>query len=189
MSSADYRTDDWRQLLQLLRKQSLTRGDFVLSSGRKSSYYIDARITTMSGKGQMLIGRVGLVALDAAGWQPTAVGGLTLGADPIACAIAHTACLAGRPVDAFTVRKQAKVHGTGKRIEGPFVSSMPVVIIEDTITTGGSALDAAATVNRAGGSILGVLALVDREEGGRENIETQGFRVEAIFTASELLAD
>jgi orotate phosphoribosyltransferase len=188
VSPAD-RTEDWRRLLLLLRERSLTRGDFVLSSGRRSSYYIDARITTMSGKGQVLIGRTGLAALDEAGWKPSAVGGLTLGADPIAYAMAHAASLAGRELDAFTVRKQAKVHGTGKRIEGSFTPERPVVVIEDTITTGGSALDAVSAVLGEGGSILGVLALVDREEGGRERIEGEGHAVHALFTASELLAD
>jgi orotate phosphoribosyltransferase len=189
VSPAGTRPHEWRRLLQLLRERSLTRGDFLLSSGRRSNYYIDARITTMSGRGQMLIGRVGLAALDEAGWRPAAIGGLTLGADPIACAIAHTACLDGRATDAFTVRKQPKTHGTGKRIEGPFPESGSIVIIEDTITTGGSALDAVQAVTDAGGSILGILALVDREEGGRERIEAQGYPVTALYSASELLAD
>lgn len=189
MSPAGTRPDHWRPLLQLLRVRSLTRGDFVLSSGRRSGYYIDARITTMSGQGQVLIGRAGLDALDEAGWRPDAIGGLTLGADPIACAIAHAACLDGRGIDAFTVRKQAKMHGTGRRIEGSFPASGSVVIIEDTITTGGSALDALQAVVDAGGSVLGVLALVDREEGGRERLEALGHTVKALYTASELLAD
>jgi len=181
--------EDWTRLLGLLRKLSLRRGDFVLSSGRRSSYYIDARITTMSGRGQMLIGRVGLAALDEAQWHPAAVGGLTLGADPIAYAIAHTACLDGRELDAFTVRKQAKSHGTGKRIEGPFPSGANIVVIEDTITTGGSALDAVQAISEAGGIVSGVLALVDREEGGRERIEALGYTVKTLYTATELLAE
>ncbi|MGE5142873.1 MAG: orotate phosphoribosyltransferase, partial [Acidobacteriota bacterium] len=94
----------------------MTRGDFVLASGRRSSYYIDARRTTMSGEGQLLIGKLGVAALDEQGWAPRAVGGLTLGADPVAYAIAHAARRAGRSIDAFTVRKEAKGHGLGRRI-------------------------------------------------------------------------
>src|SRR5213592_3529395 len=106
-----------RRLRELLRERSVTRGDFTLASGRRSSFYIDARRTTMSGEGQVLIGALGLAALRARGWTPRAVGGLTLGADPVAYAIAHAARNAGVALDAFTVRKTAKTHGTGRRIE------------------------------------------------------------------------
>src|SRR3954468_5036348 len=100
------------ELANLLRERSLRTGDFILSSGVRSTYYIDGRLTTMSGHGQRLIGRVGLAELDGAGLSPDAVGGLTLGADPVAYAIAHAAAIAGRTLDAFTVRKQPKTHGT-----------------------------------------------------------------------------
>src|SRR5690606_19313538 len=110
--------DDRTLLLELLRARSVRTGEFVLSSGATSSYYIDARLTTMSGSGQLLIGRLGLAAVDAQGWSPEYVGGLTLGADPVACAIAHAAASAGRSLDAFTVRKEPKEHGTGRLIEG-----------------------------------------------------------------------
>ena len=108
------------ELRDLLLARSIRRGDFVLASGARSNYYIDARPTTMSGQGQRLIGRLGLAAIDAAGWRPSVIGGLTLGADPVAYAIAHAAALAGRELDGFTVRKEAKEHGTGRRIEGGF---------------------------------------------------------------------
>jgi orotate phosphoribosyltransferase len=180
---------DRHALLALLRARSLRRGDFVLSSGRRSSYYIDARITTMSGAGQVLIGRMALALFDDHGWKPALVGGLTLGADPVAYAIAHTATLQGRSLDAFTVRKEAKAHGAGRRIEGPFQSGVPVVVIEDVITTGESALNAAAVIHEAGGAIVGVFAIVDREEGGRERIAAAGYPVSTITTTSELLAD
>lgn len=176
------------RLARLLCERSLRRGDFVLASGARSDYYIDARTTTMSGAGQYLIGRLGLAALDQAGWNPDAVGGLTLGADPVAYAIAHAAAGMDRPLDAFTVRKQAKQHGAGRRIEGVFHDGMQVVVCEDTITTGGSALDAVGAIEAAGGSVIGVLALVDREEGGRAAIEARGYPVRALFTAGELLA-
>jgi len=175
------------QLASLLCERSLRRGDFVLASGARSDYYIDARTTTMAGRGQLLIGRVALAALDEAGWQPQAVGGLTLGADPVAYAIAHAAAAADRTLDAFTVRKQAKQHGSGQRIEGSFQSGMNVVVCEDTITTGGSALDAVDAVEEAGGTVIGVLALVDREEGGRAAIEKRGYPVLALYTARALL--
>lgn len=174
------------RLINLLRERSLTRGDFVLASGKRSSYYIDARRTSMSGQGQALIGTLGLAALRDRGWTPCAVGGLTLGADPVAYAIAHAASLAGASLDAFTVRKQAKTHGTGRRIEGCFEAGDAVVVIEDVITTGRSALDAIAAVRTDGGQVLGVLAVVDREEGGRQAIEAAGFPVTVLVAVTEL---
>lgn len=176
------------QLRALLLERSVRFGEFILASGKRSSYYIDARLTTMSGQGQALIGRVGLQLLDELGWQPDALGGLTLGADPIAYAIAHAATLNGRTLDAFTVRKEAKAHGAGRLVEGGFEADMQVVIVEDVITTGESALRAVHAIREGGGRILGVLALVDREEGGRERIEQEGTAVAAMFRASELRA-
>lgn len=174
-------------LLQLLRERSLRTGEFVLASGARSTYYIDARLTTMSGAGQLLIGNLGLASIDARGWDPDSVGGLTLGADPVAYAIAHAAAIAHRPLDAFTVRKEAKAHGTGRRIEGNFREGSAVVVVEDVITSGGSALQAIDVLQDAGAQVLGVIAIVDREEGGRAKIEQAGWGVEALFTATELL--
>ena len=181
-------------LIALLATRSAKRGDFVLASGRRSSLYIDCRLTTMSPEGQLLIGRLGLSALRDTGWPVDAIGGLTLGADPIAYAIAHASALAaergdGEMVRAFTVRKEAKQHGTGKLIEGPFVRGDRVVVVEDVITTGGSALKAVEAVRTAGGTVVGVLALVDREEGGREAIEAAGLSVRSLVGASALLAE
>src|SRR6185312_16090877 len=116
-------------LKDLLLARSVRRGDFVLASGRHSSFYIDARLTTMSGDGLAVIGGLGLDRLAARGWSPRAVGGLTLGADPVAYALALTARRRGQLLDAFTVRKQPKSHGTGKRIEGCFEPGMPVVVV------------------------------------------------------------
>ena len=178
---------DLAQLRSLLIERSVKRGDVVLASGKRSSYYVDARLTTMSGRGQVLIGKLGLATIDAAGWQPAAVGGLTLGADPIAYAIANAAAQVGRPIDAFTVRKEAKGHGAGKLIEGGFETGMSVVVVEDVITTGDSALRAAQSVADAGGRVLGVLAVVDREEGGREKIEAAGYSVRSLARVSALL--
>lgn len=181
-------------LVALLAERSAKRGDFVLASGRRSSLYVDCRLTTMSPDGQLLIGRAGLADLRASGWTFDAIGGLTLGADPIAYAIAHASALAveqktaEKMVRAFTVRKEAKQHGTGKLIEGPFVAGDHVVVVEDVITTGGSALKAVEAVRAAGGVVSGVLALVDREEGGREALEAAGLLVRALVPASALLA-
>ena len=174
------------RLISLLLERSVTRGDFILASGRKSDYYIDARRTTMSGEGQLLIGQLALATLDQHGWAPRTVGGLTLGADPVAYAIAHAARRAGRSIDAFTVRKDAKGHGLGRRIEGCLTAGDPVVVVEDVITTGHSALEAVAQVRQAGGQVLGVLAVVDREEGGRETIAADGVVATALVRASEL---
>ena len=175
------------ELVGLLRARSLRRGEFVLASGRRSDYYIDARTTTMSGAGQVLIGRLGMLTLERLGWKADLVGGLTLGADPVAFAIAHAASLAGYVMDAFTVRKEPKAHGTGRRIEGAFQTGARVVIVEDVITTGESALNAATVVQEAGGTILGMLAVVDRQEGGTERIRDRGFVVEPLLSVSEVL--
>ena len=178
-----------QNLKDLLTARSLQRGDFVLSSGQHSSFYIDARLTTMSGEGLTLIGALGLERLAARDWRPQAIGGLTLGADPVAYAVAAAARGRGLALDAFTVRKQAKAHGTGKRIEGCFQPGAPVVIAEDVITTGGSALEAISVVEQAGGTVLGVLAVVDRQEGGGDALALAGYPVEALFTAAELGLD
>ena len=176
-----------RRLVRLLAARSARRGQFTLASGRTSTLYIDARLTTMSPDGLALIGPAGLAAIERAGWDADAVGGLTLGADPVSYAIAYASALAGRPVRAFTVRKEAKAHGTGKLIEGPFQAGDRVVVVEDVITTGGSALRAVEAVHAAGGVVSGVLALVDREEGGREAIEAMGVPVRALVGAAELV--
>ncbi|MGH7548603.1 MAG: orotate phosphoribosyltransferase [Gemmatimonadales bacterium] len=175
-----------QRLRDLLRARSVTHGDFTLASGRRSSFYIDARRTTMSGEGLELVGALALARLAARGWEPQLVGGLTLGADPVAYAIAVACRGQGRMLDAFTVRTQVKAHGAGKRIEGCFQKGAAVVIVEDVITTGHSALAAVRAVESEGGRVLGVLAVVDREEGGRAALERAGYPVEVLVTATEL---
>src|ERR671929_702058 len=165
------------QLIYLLATRSARRGQFTLASGRRSTLYIDARLTTMSPDGLATIGPLGLAALRDTGWGVQAVGGLTLGADPVAYAISYASAQAGTPVRAFTVRKEAKAHGTGRLIEGPFRAGDRVAVVEDVITTGGSALRAAEAVRVGGGHVAGVLALVDREEGGRDALEAAGLEV------------
>lgn len=175
-------------LITLLATRSAKRGTFTLASGRQSSLYIDARMTTMSPEGLSLIGPLGLAAIQGAGWVVDSVGGLTLGADPIACAISYASASTSKPLRAFTVRKEAKTHGTGKLIEGPFEPRDRVTVIEDTITTGGSARRAIEAVRAGAGTVIGVLALVDREEGGREALEALGVHVVSLVRASDIVA-
>jgi len=176
------------KLVQLLASKSAKRGDFTLASGRPSTLYIDARLTTMSPEGLRMIGSAGLEALRDARWNVDSIGGLTLGADPISYAIAYASAEGGMPIRAFTVRKEAKAHGLGRLIEGPFQQGDRVAVVEDVITTGGSALRAAQVIGDAGGQVIGVLALVDREEGGREALEAHGLAVVALTRASEIVA-
>ena len=142
----------------------------------------------MSPDGLALIGPLALGALRDAAWNVDAVGGLTLGADPVSYAIAYASAASDAPVRAFTVRKEAKSHGTGRLIEGPFREGDHVAVIEDVITTGGSALRAVEAIRAAGGVVAGVLALVDREEGGREALVGAGLAVIALARASDIVA-
>jgi orotate phosphoribosyltransferase len=179
-------SDSEARLRELLHERSVRHGDFVLASGKRSTFYVDARLTTMSGEGLVLVGLVGLGHIRARGWQPQLVGGLTLGADPVAYAIAAAARAGGVALDAFTVRKQPKDHGTGRRIEGCFTPGASIVVVEDVLTTGRSALEALSAVEAEGGQVLGVLTVVDREEGGRAALEQAGYQVEALVTARDL---
>ena len=179
---------DRDRLLALLLERSFRTGDFVLASGARSTYYIDCRTTTTHAEGQALVGRMGLALLREAGLAPDAVGGLTMGADPVAYAIAHASWLAGDPVNAFSVRKQPKEHGTGKRVEGCFNAGARVVVVEDVITSGKSALQACDAIEAEGGTVLAVIAMVDRESGGREAIEARGYSVHTLYPVTELLA-
>lgn len=140
----------------------------------------------MSASGLALIGELGLEAIRKAGWDPRAVGGLTMGADPVAYAIARATAHENRPIEAFSVRKEAKGHGTGKRIEGNFRTGDSVVVVEDVITSGGSARQAIDTVEAEGGKVMGILAVVDREEGGRNALEGAGYPVVALTTVRGL---
>jgi len=175
-------------LLSLLAERSARRGQFTLASGRQSTLYIDARLTTMSPDGLALIGPLALAAISEAGWGVDAVGGLTLGADPVSYAIAYASAATSRPLRAFTVRKEPKTHGTGRLIEGPFREGDRVVVVEDVITTGGSALRAVEAIRAARGIVVGVLALVDREEGGRDVLEGAGLPVVTLARATDIVA-
>jgi orotate phosphoribosyltransferase len=176
------------RLLSILAARSARRGQFTLASGRQSTLYIDARLTTMSPDGLALIGPLALAALRDASWNVDAIGGLTLGADPISYAIAYASASTATPLRAFTVRKEAKAHGAGRLIEGPFQVGDRVAVVEDVITTGGSALRAIEAIRAGGGTVAGVLALVDREEGGREALESAGLAVLTLARASDIVA-
>ncbi len=179
--------DHRERLKELLVERSVRLGDFTLASGARSSYYVDARRTTMCAEGQTLVGKVGLEALEAEGLDASHVGGLTMGADPVSYAVAHRSWLEGRPLDAFSVRKKAKEHGTGQRIEGGLPSDARCWVVEDSMTTGGSALQAVEALRAHGATVVGVLTVVDREEGGRERIEAEGLPLVALFSGPELL--
>jgi orotate phosphoribosyltransferase len=174
------------QLIDLLIKRSVRRGRFTLSSGVSSTIYVDARMTSMSPEGLALIGRLGLTEIRRTGWRVDAIGGMTLGADPIAYAISYTSYLTPPLLRAFTVRKEAKNHGATKLIEGPVSANDHVVIIEDVITTGLSALHAIEAVQKAGAVISGVLTVVDRENGGTRMLEAKGYPVISLTRLSEI---
>jgi orotate phosphoribosyltransferase len=181
--------DPRQELAQLLAQRSVRFGEFTLSSGRRSDYYIDARLTTMSPDGLRAVGTAGVRAIRDADWRPDAVGGLTLGADPVAYAIALASTAdGGQMLRAFSVRKDVKAHGTRRRIEGPYREGDRVVIVEDVITTGASALAAAAAIEHEHGVVAGILAVLDREEGGRSTIESRGYPVIALTTAAQVTA-
>ena len=179
---------DRTRLAELLRKKSVRFGQFTLASGAASDIYIDARLTTMSPEGLALIGPLGLAAIRRMCWNADSVGGLTLGADPIAYAISYASALNPPVLRAFTVRKEPKQHGTRKLIEGPFESGDRVVIIEDVVTSGGSALRAIEAARDAGGEVVGVVALVDRHEGGTEKIKAAGYSLVTLVDGDELRA-
>ena len=179
---------DRSTLIALLAERSAKRGQFTLASGKQSAFYIDARLTTMSPEGLAIIGPLALSVLQQTGWSVDSIGGLTLGADPISYAISYASAHTDHPLRAFTVRKEAKTHGTGKLLEGPFRQGDRVAVIEDVITTGGSALRAIDAVRAAHGVVVGALALVDREEGGRQEIENAGVPVVTLATACQIIS-
>lgn len=159
---------------------------FKLVSGRMSNYYFNCKAVTLHPEGMHLIGNIIFEMIKDSGAK--GIGGLTLGADPIAEAVAYTSFLKGRPIEAFVVRKSAKSHGTMQWIEGNIKGGDKVVIVDDVITTGKSTIEAVNKAKEAGLDVIKVIALVDRQEGGRENIEALGHRVEAVITREEVMA-
>jgi orotate phosphoribosyltransferase len=174
-----------QELLRLLATKSFRLGKFKLSSGGVSDYYIDCRTTTLDARGAQLTGQVFLQEIRARGWAPQAIGGLTMGADPIVVAVA----IASGGIHGFLVRKAEKKHGTGQRIEGFREKPARVVIVDDVCTTGSSTVQAIEAAREFGFEVIGVMCLVEREEaGGRRNVEKASSPVEfvSVFTANDV---
>lgn len=179
------------QLLELLATNSFRLGEFTLSSGGKSDYYIDCRTTTLHAHGAELTGRVFLDLIQQQGWQPQAVGGLTMGADPIVVATSVISVQVGAPIHGFLVRKAEKAHGMGRRVEGFQEKGARVVIVDDVCTTGGSTIQAIEAAREFGFNIAGVACLVERlEAGGRPAVEKAAAPVPfiSIFTSNDVKA-
>jgi len=177
------------RLKKIIIELSYEKRKVTLASGRESDFYFDGKQTTLHPEGGYLTGKLFFEAIrDVEGLG--GVGGLTLGADPIATATSVVSFLEGKPVPAFIIRKEPKGHGTGAWLEGRknFAPGTPVVIVEDVVTSGGSSLKAIKRAEEEGLKVLGVVTLVDREEGGRENIEKEGYWLKSIFTKSDILA-
>ena len=178
--------DDRERLLDLLRALSFERRRVVLSSGKESDFYIDCKRTALTAEGHARIGRLVVERIRRLPGPIHGVGGLTLGADPVATALLHAAASRGQDLDAFVVRKEAKAHGMQRRIEGPDVAGRRVVVVEDTSTTGGSPVTAVQAVREAGGEVVGVATIVDRGTGAREVIEALGVPYHHLLDLSDL---
>ncbi|MBW0093110.1 orotate phosphoribosyltransferase [Pseudonocardia sp. KRD-184] len=174
------------ELAALVRELGVVHGKVTLSSGLEADHYVDLRRVTLHHKAAPLVGR--LVRVLTADWDYEAVGGLTLGADPIADAVLHAAAVEpdAAPVDAFVVRKSTKEHGMQRLIEGPDIAGRRVLVVEDTSTTGGSVLTAVRAVREAGAEIVGVATIVDRDTGAREAIEAEGVAYRALLGLPDL---
>lgn len=175
------------RLIELIKDIAVVHGKVTLSSGLEATYYVDLRRATLHHEAAPLIGKVMLQLLDDSGLTGyDAVGGLTVGADPVATAILHQAAAKGRAIDAFVVRKAPKEHGMGRQVEGPDVSGKKVIVLEDTSTTGNSPLTAARALEKAGATILAVATVVDRATGAREAIEDAGYRYLSAVSLKDL---
>jgi len=175
------------QLIELVKNLAVVHGKVTLSSGIEADYYVDLRRATLHHEAGPLIGKVMLELFESAGLQGVqSVGGLTMGADPVATAVLHQASAQGKAIDAFVVRKQAKAHGMGRQVEGPEVTGRNVVVLEDTSTTGGSPLTAAEALEKVGANILAVATVVDRDTGAKEAIEKAGYKYFSAISLEEL---
>jgi orotate phosphoribosyltransferase len=175
---------DRDRLVQQIRDLAVVHGKVTLSSGRTADYYVDLRRVTLDGAAAPLVGRVMLDLV--ADWDFEAVGGLTLGADPVAVAMLHASAAAGRRLDAFVVRKEGKAHGLQRRIEGSEVQGRRVLAVEDTSTTGGSVLTAVEALREAGAEVVGVAVIVDRGTEARQRIEAAGLPYRFAVSAADL---
>jgi orotate phosphoribosyltransferase len=175
---------DKRLLIDLVKETALEFGEFTLASGRKASFYLDCRRLTLDSRGANLVGD-GILEL-LAGRMPDAIGGMAIGADPITGAVITLAGRQDLPLKGFIVRKEAKEHGKGRRGEGPVTPGDTAIIVEDTITTGGSALKAAEQAEAFGLKVQGIVGIVDRLEGGVEAAAERGYRLESLLTVRDL---
>lgn len=171
-------------LLDQIKTKAVVHGRVTLSSGKEADYYVDLRRVTLDAEAAPLVGRVMLDLTRH--WEYDAVGGLTLGADPVALSMLHAAAAEGRSLDAFVVRKAGKAHGMQRRIEGPDVAGRRVLAVEDTSTTGGSVLTAVAALREAGAEVVGVAVIVDRSTGARERVEEEGCEYVAAYALADL---
>ena len=167
-----------------VKDKAVVPGKVTLASGKVADYYVDLRRITLDGQAAPLVGRVMLEL--TRDWQYDAVGGLTLGADPIAVSMLHAAAAEGRELDAFVVRKAEKAHGLQRRIEGPDVAGRRVLAVEDTSTTGGSVLTAVAALREAGAEVVGVAVIADRATGAAEKVEAEGLEYRFAFGLDDL---
>lgn len=176
------------RLLELLRQYSYREGDFVLASGRSSSFYIDVRRTALHPEGAALIGELLMDLIQTQGWTPVGVGGMTLGADPLTTAVGIAAFRAGVPWTGFLVRKEPKDHGTGRQVElaGNLEPGADVIVLDDTVTTGGSTLKAVRAMEKAGFRVIGTACVIDRGEGGKEALAAEGIALISLFEISDL---
>jgi orotate phosphoribosyltransferase len=172
------------RLLELIRAKAIVHGRVTLSSGREADYYVDLRRITLDGEAAPLVGQVMRELTKDLDFE--AVGGLTLGADPVATAMLHAAAAAGRRLDAFVVRKSGKAHGLQQRIEGPSISGRRVLIVEDTTTTGASPTDAVAAARQEGAEVVAVATIADRATGAKEKLEALGLTYVAAYSLEEL---
>ena len=180
------------QLLALLAEKSFRLGQFTLSSGASSDYYIDCRLTTLDAGGALATGQTVLHEIESRGWRPDAIGGLTMGADPVVVATSVISAQQGRPIHGFLVRKAEKTHGTGQRIEGFRQKAARAVIVDDVCTTGASTVQAIEAAREYGFEVVGVMCLVDRQEAnGRANVEKAAAPAPfvALFTANDVRAE
>ena len=178
---------DRDRLREMLQEHSLMFGEFTLASGRKSRFYFDSKKTTLLAEGSYLAAAQILETIHDSVIEAEAIGGMTLGADPLVCPVAALSHLAGRPLRSFIVRKEAKGHGTERSIEGSLDPCSRVIVVDDVVTTAGSTLRAVAAVEAAGHQVVAVICLVDREEGGTEKLERWPFF--PIFRRSEIFDD
>lgn len=178
-------TDARQQLIDYISAEAVFHGDFTLTSGKKASYYVDLRKVSLDHRVAPLIGQV-MLDLIADVPDVVAVGGMTMGADPVAAAILHQGAARGRAYDAFVVRKEPKDHGRGKQVEGPDLEGKRVIVLEDTSTTGGSPLKAIEALEKVGAQIAGVAVVVDRNTGAREIIESAGYPYFAAIGLKDL---